>query len=166
MRHKHLSKSWLIPKHAHNGSFLEPHDFAFGDCHNRCQAQRLTGQTAFAKKITLTLNADDRFFSLIGANGDFDLAFSDVKDGICKVVLAEDHQMTKRAGEAFLGDLVSLITQHLKKGERIRIAGLGILQVRKRAARMGRNPGTGEAIKIKASKKVAFRPSKELKLAV
>ncbi len=51
----------------------------------------------------------------------------------------------------------------MKKGERIRIGGLGILQVRKRAARMGRNPATGEAIQIKASKKVAFRASKELK---
>jgi DNA-binding protein HU-beta len=80
--------------------------------------------------------------------------------------LAEEHQLTKRAGEALLGDLVDLITKHLKKGERLRIAGLGILQVRKRAARMGRNPGTGEAIKIKASKKVAFRAAKELKLAV
>jgi hypothetical protein len=59
-----------------------------------------------------------------------------------------------------------LITKHLKKGERIRIAGLGILQVRKRAARMGRNPATGEAIKIGASKKVAFRASKELKEAI
>jgi DNA-binding protein HU-beta len=81
-------------------------------------------------------------------------------------VLAEDHQMTKRAGEALLGGLVGLITKHLKKGEKIRIAGLGILQVRKRAARMGRNPATGEAIKIKASKKVAFRAAKELKLAI
>ena len=80
--------------------------------------------------------------------------------------LAEDHQLTKRAGEALLGDLVALITKHLKKGERIRIAGLGILQVRKRAARMGRNPATGEAIKIKASKKVSFRAAKDLKLAV
>jgi DNA-binding protein HU-beta len=80
--------------------------------------------------------------------------------------LAEEHQLTKRAGEAILGDLVGLITKHLKKGERIRISGLGILQVRKRAARMGRNPATGEAIKIKASKKVAFRAAKELKLAV
>ena len=65
-----------------------------------------------------------------------------------------------------LGDLVGLVTKHLKKGDRIRIGGLGILQVRKRAARMGRNPATGEAIKIKASKKVAFRAAKELKLAV
>ena len=80
--------------------------------------------------------------------------------------LAEEHQLTKRTGEALLGDLVGQITKHLKKGERIRIAGLGILQVRKRAARMGRNPATGEAIKIKASKKVAFRAAKDLKLAV
>src|SRR5580704_7549659 len=57
--------------------------------------------------------------------------------------LAEEHQLTKKAGEALLGDLVGLITKHIKKGERIRIAGLGILQVRKRAARMGRNPATG-----------------------
>jgi len=80
--------------------------------------------------------------------------------------LAEEHQMTKRAGEALLGDLVGTITKHLKKGERVRIAGLGILQVRNRAARIGRNPATGEAIKIKASKKVAFRAAKDLKMAV
>ena len=73
---------------------------------------------------------------------------------------------TDSAGESLLGDMVGMITKHLKKGERIRISGLGILQVRKRAARMGRNPATGEAIKIKASKKVAFRAAKELKLAV
>jgi DNA-binding protein HU-beta len=80
--------------------------------------------------------------------------------------LAEEHQLTKRAGEALLGDLVGKITKHLKKGERVRIVGLGILQVRKRAARMGRNPATGEAIQIKASKKVAFRAAKDLKMAV
>ena len=80
--------------------------------------------------------------------------------------MAEEHQLTKRAGEALLGDLVGKITKHLKKGERVRIAGLGILQVRKRAARTGRDPGTGEAIQIKARKKVAFRASKDLKMAV
>ena len=79
---------------------------------------------------------------------------------------AEEHQMTKRASEAFLGDLIGMITKHLKKGERVRISGLGILQVRNRAARMGRNPATGEVIKIKASKKVAFRAAKDLKMAV
>ena len=77
--------------------------------------------------------------------------------------LAETHEMSKKQAEAVLGDFVGNIVKHLKKGERIRIGGLGILQVRKRAARMGRNPATGAAIKIKASKKVAFRAAKELK---
>ena len=80
--------------------------------------------------------------------------------------LAESHEMSKKQTEAVLGDLVGLVTKHLKKGDRIRIGGLGILQVRKRAARMGRNPATGEAIKIKASKKVAFRAAKELKESI
>ena len=80
--------------------------------------------------------------------------------------LAETHEMAKKQSELILNDLVGLVTKHLKKGDRIRLVGLGILQVRKRAARVGRNPATGEAIKIKASKKVAFRASKELKEAV
>ncbi len=80
--------------------------------------------------------------------------------------LAEAHSLPKKQANAVLVDLVERITKHLKKGERIRMAGLGILQVRKRPARMGRNPATGEAIKIKASKKIAFRAAKELKLAV
>ncbi|MEO6782574.1 MAG: HU family DNA-binding protein [Bradyrhizobium sp.] len=80
--------------------------------------------------------------------------------------LSEEHELSKKSAEAILTDLVNRITKHLKKGERIRIVGLGILQVRKRAARMGRNPATGEPIHIKASKKVAFRAAKELKEAV
>jgi DNA-binding protein HU-beta len=80
--------------------------------------------------------------------------------------LAEGHDISKKQAETLLGDLVDRIVKHLKKGERIRMVGLGILQVRHRAARMGRNPATGEPIQIKASKKVAFRASKELKEAV
>ena len=80
--------------------------------------------------------------------------------------LSETHELPKKQVNAMLEDMVSNITKHLKKGARIRIGGLGILQVRKRAARMGRNPATGEAIKIKASKKVAFRASKELKESI
>jgi DNA-binding protein HU-beta len=80
--------------------------------------------------------------------------------------LADSHEMPKKQTDAVLSDMVGLIVKHLKKGDRIRIGGLGILQVKKRAARMGRNPATGEAIKIKASKKVAFRAAKELKEAV
>jgi len=80
--------------------------------------------------------------------------------------LAEQHQLTKKQGQQMLEDFVGLITKHLRNGERVKIAGLGILQVRNRAARMGRNPATGEPIQIKASKKVAFRVTKELKMAI
>jgi len=80
--------------------------------------------------------------------------------------LAESHEMPKKQAESMLNDMVGLVVKHLKKGDRLRLSGLGILVVRKRAARMGRNPATGEPIKIKASKKVAFRASKELKEAV
>ena len=80
--------------------------------------------------------------------------------------LAESHEVPRKQAEAMLGDLVEMTAKHLKKGDKVRLTGLGILQVRKRAARMGRNPATGEAIKIKASKKIAFRPAKELKESV
>lgn len=80
--------------------------------------------------------------------------------------LAEKHDMSNKAATAMLEDTIALISKHLKKGARIRLNGFGIFQVRKRAARMGRNPATGEAIKIKASKKVAFRVAKELKESV
>jgi len=80
--------------------------------------------------------------------------------------LSETHELPKRQANEMLTQVVEMITRSLKKGEKIRLTGLGILQVRKRAARMGRNPQTGEAIKIKASKKIAFRPAKELKEAI
>jgi DNA-binding protein HU-beta len=80
--------------------------------------------------------------------------------------LSETHELPKKQVLSMLEDMVGAITKHLKRGARIRIGGLGILQVRKRPARMGRNPATGQPIKIKASKKVAFRAAKDLKEAV
>jgi DNA-binding protein HU-beta len=80
--------------------------------------------------------------------------------------LSETHEVPKRQANDILTQVVEMIARSLKKGEKIRLTGLGILQVRKRAARTGRNPQTGEPIKIKASKKIAFRPAKELKEAV
>jgi DNA-binding protein HU-beta len=80
--------------------------------------------------------------------------------------LSEAHELPKRQANEMLTQVVEMIAKSLKKGDKIRLSGLGILQVRKRAARMGRNPQTGESIKIKASKKIAFRPAKELKEAV
>jgi DNA-binding protein HU-beta len=80
--------------------------------------------------------------------------------------LAETHGLPKKQVNDMLTGMVEAVGGHLKKGRRIRFNGLGILQVRKRAARMGRNPATGEAIKIKASKKIAFRAAKDLKEAI
>ena len=77
--------------------------------------------------------------------------------------LAEDNELSKKQAEAILGGLVGNIVKRLKKGERIRIGGLGILQVRKRAARMGRNPATGEPIKIKASRRSRSAPQRNSK---
>ena len=77
--------------------------------------------------------------------------------------LADQHDMPKKAVAELFGDFVDLTAKHLKKGKKVRITGLGIMQVKNRAARMGRNPQTGEPIKIKASKKVAFRVAKDLK---
>ena len=80
--------------------------------------------------------------------------------------LAERHEMTKKATAALLADFVDSTVKHLKKGNKVRITGLGIFQVKKRLARLGRNPLTGEQIKIKASKKLAFRAAKEVKESI
>ena len=80
--------------------------------------------------------------------------------------LAADQDIPKKQAYLMLDGMVARLTTHLKSGVRIRMNGLGILEVRDRPARQGRNPATGEAIKIAASKKVAFRPAKELKDAV
>jgi len=80
--------------------------------------------------------------------------------------LAEKHEMSKKATAAILADFVELTVKHLKKGAKVRITGLGIFQVKKRPARLGRNPLTGEQIKIKASKKLAFRAAKEVKESI
>ncbi len=80
--------------------------------------------------------------------------------------LAEKHDLSKKQVQAIMDDMITSFGKNLKKGNRIRIAGLGILQVRQTKARMGRNPATGEAIKIPAKKKVAFRVAKDLKDSV
>jgi len=56
--------------------------------------------------------------------------------------------------------------RQLSKGDKIRLSGLGILQVRDRPALTARNPATGEAVAVAASRKIAFRPAKELKEVV
>ena len=79
---------------------------------------------------------------------------------------AERHNMPKREADGMLTDVFSTVVEHLKAGDRVRIGGLGIIEVKNRPARMGRNPATGAAIEIKASRKIAFRAAKELKGAI
>ena len=81
--------------------------------------------------------------------------------------LADKHEVSKKLmNEILSDDLVEALVNNLKKGNRVRLGGLGILQVKARAARTGRNPATGETIQIPAKKKIAFRPAKELKESV
>jgi DNA-binding protein HU-beta len=82
------------------------------------------------------------------------------------VRVAEDNELSKKAAEDILTELVGNIVGHLKRGQRIRLGSLGTLQVRSRAARIGRNPGTGAVIQIEAGKKVTFRASSELLAAI
>ena len=80
--------------------------------------------------------------------------------------LANKHDLPKKQVEAMLSEQVGEFARHIKRGAKVRVPGLGILMVKKTKARMGRNPATGESIKIPAKKKVAFRVSKDLKTAV
>lgn len=80
--------------------------------------------------------------------------------------LAEKQAMPKKQADALLAEVFGMVVDHLKEGDRVRIAGIGIIEVKDRPARMGRNPATGEPISIKASRKIAFRAAKELKAAV
>lgn len=80
--------------------------------------------------------------------------------------LAEHHDLANKQADELMKHVVEMLVQHLKAGDRLRIGGLGILEVKHRPARKGRNPATGEAIQIKASRKIAFRPAKDLKEAI
>ena len=82
------------------------------------------------------------------------------------VELAEAHELERRDAVALLDGLVETLVTHLKNGDRLRLGGLGVLQVRDSPARAGRNPATGEQIQIAAKRKIVFRPAKELKDAL
>ncbi len=73
---------------------------------------------------------------------------------------------SKKEAEAAVDAVVAAISASLKKGEPVVLRGLGTFSVAKRAARAGRNPQTGEAIKIAARTVPVFKPGKELKDAV
>jgi len=73
---------------------------------------------------------------------------------------------TKADADRNIAALIDIVTATLKKGDSIALVGFGTFEVRKRAARTGRNPATGAELKIKASKVPAFKAGKALKDAV
>ena len=80
--------------------------------------------------------------------------------------LAEKTGFTKKDSETTLEAFVEVITDVLKKDDKVQLLGFGSFEVRKRAARKGRNPQTGEEMKISASKAPVFKAGKALKDAV
>jgi DNA-binding protein HU-beta len=75
-------------------------------------------------------------------------------------------EATKRSAEEALDAVLSSIATGVKKDSKVQIIGFGTFEVKKRAARQGRNPKTGEAMKIAASKSVGFKPSSVLKASL
>ena len=80
--------------------------------------------------------------------------------------MADKSGVTKKDSEASLKAFVEVVTKALKKGDKVQIVGFGTFEVAKRAAREGRNPQTGKAMKIKASKSPKFKAGKALKDAL
>src|ERR671913_506418 len=76
--------------------------------------------------------------------------------------LAEEAGITKTQANTALDAFVDAVTKTLKKGDKVTLVGFGTFSVSKRAARNGRNPQTGEVIKIKARKVARFKAGKEL----
>jgi DNA-binding protein HU-beta len=87
---------------------------------------------------------------------------SDLVDSIADNV----EGISKKQAQQALESLIEAIAMHLEKGDRVQVPGLGIFAVSARAARTGRNPKTGETIKISASKNVRFKVGKDLKDAL
>ena len=80
--------------------------------------------------------------------------------------LAEDSGISRKQAEQVLGVLVDTVRKAIKKGDTVKIPDLGGWRLRSMKARMGRNPQTGEAIKIPARKKVGFTVAKSFKQTV
>ena len=76
---------------------------------------------------------------------------------------AEKANLSKKDTEAAINAVIEVITESLKKGDKVQLVGFGSFETRERAARVGRNPKTKETIKIPASKVPAFKAGKALK---
>ena len=77
--------------------------------------------------------------------------------------IADKAGLSKKDAEAALNAFTEIVGKTLKKGDKVQLVGFGTFEVSKRSARTGRNPQTGETIKIKASKAPKFKAGKALK---
>ena len=77
--------------------------------------------------------------------------------------MAEQTNLSKKDAEAALKAFIDVVSEELKKGEKVQLVGFGTFEVSERAAREGRNPQTGETMEIKASKTPKFKAGKALK---
>lgn len=80
--------------------------------------------------------------------------------------VAEQAEVSKKDAEKALKAFVDVVTEELKKGEKVQLVGFGTFEVSERAAREGRNPQTGKTMKIAACKAPKFKAGKALKDAV
>ena len=80
--------------------------------------------------------------------------------------VAENAELTKKDAEKAVKAFIDVVTDELKKGEKVQLVGFGTFETSKRAAREGRNPQTGETMKIAASVAPKFKPGKALKDAM
>ena len=77
--------------------------------------------------------------------------------------MAEQTNLSKKDAEAALKAFIDVVSEELKKGEKVQLVGFGTFEVSERAAREGGNPQTGETMEIKASKTPKFKAGKALK---
>lgn len=80
--------------------------------------------------------------------------------------VAENAELSKKDAEKVLKAFVDVVTEELKKGEKVQLVGFGTFEVSERSEREGRNPQTGETMKIEACKAPKFKAGKALKDAV
>jgi DNA-binding protein HU-beta len=80
--------------------------------------------------------------------------------------LAEQTGLARAEAKRMMETYIDIVRAHVLKGVKVKIGDIGTLMIRARKARMGRNPQTGEPVKIKASKKLAFRQSATMREAV
>jgi DNA-binding protein HU-beta len=81
-------------------------------------------------------------------------------------MLVEEHEVTKVFAREVVDSVLQSIADAAQKGEEVSIFGFGKFRVAERSARKGRNPQTGEAIKIAASKRLKFEPARAMKVSL